>query len=218
MVLQLKRFTTTAAGVQKVNSYLPTPLDLECFCESCCKGDTSQHHYQLCCVIMHLGGTMASGHYIAYVRASDHLEDYMDCSKNLPKTNLSANTTERSLSILKYLKPRAHSGPVLDTKNGLSSKGGNLMNGLRICKSMDCCGVRLNKNIVENVINNSTRKNGQDYWQPSLHEEMWLECDDETVRPISSQEMQDLLGYKPNSTSTPYLLFYSKITDNLTHD
>lgn len=37
MVLQLKRFTTTVAGVQKVNSYLPTPLDLECFCETCCQ-------------------------------------------------------------------------------------------------------------------------------------------------------------------------------------
>lgn len=54
MVLQLKRFTTTTAGVQKVNSFLPTPLLLECFCESCCR-DTPQHRYQLCCVIMHLG-------------------------------------------------------------------------------------------------------------------------------------------------------------------
>lgn len=162
---------------------------------------------------------MASGHYISYVRASDHLDDYVDCSKDLPKSNLSASSSEKSLSILKYLKPRAHSGSSIDAKNGLSSsKAGNGVNGVRMCKSLDCCGVRLNKNIVENVINSSTRKNGQDYYQPSLQEEMWLECDDETVRPISSQEMQDLLGYKPNSTSTPYLLFYSKITDSLGDD
>lgn len=162
---------------------------------------------------------MASGHYISYVRASDHLEGYMDCSKDLPKTNLSASSSEKSLSFLKYLKARTHSGSSIETKNGLSSsKGGNSMNGLRMCKSMDCCGVRLNKNIVENAINNSTYKNGQDYFRPSLQEEMWLECDDETVRPISSQEMQDLLGYKQNSTSTPYLLFYSKVTDTIGDD
>lgn len=153
---------------------------------------------------------MASGHYISYVRASDHLHDYTDCAKDLPKSNLSGSSSEKSLSILKYLKPKAHSNASIDTKNGLSSSKSSTSNGLRMCKSMDCCGVRLNKNIVENAINNSTCKNGQDFWQ---QEEMWLECDDETVRPISSQEMRELLGYKANSTSTPYLLFYSKVAD-----
>lgn len=37
MVLQLKRFMTTVNGVQKVNSYLPTPLELDCFCQRCCR-------------------------------------------------------------------------------------------------------------------------------------------------------------------------------------
>lgn len=216
MVLQLKRFTTTVAGVQKVNSYLPTPLELACFCETCCQQleGIPQHRYQLCCVIMHLGGTMASGHYIAYVKATDHFADYMDCTKDIPKSSLSASSSEKSLSILKYLKPKSS---VIDSKNGLPSS--KSVNGLRMCKSMDCCGVKLNKNIVENVINSYARRTaGQDYWQPSssvVQEEMWLECDDETVRPISSQELQDLLGYKPNSTSTPYLLFYSKVTDSV---
>lgn len=217
MVLQLKRFTTTVAGVQKVNSHLPTPLEMACFCDTCCHlpDGVPQHRYQLCCVIMHLGGTMASGHYIAYVKATDHFADYMDCSKDMPKGSLSASSSEKSLSILKYLKPRALSGSVIDNKNGLYSSKASITNGARMCKSMDCCGVKLNKNIVENVINSYTRKTGQDYWNPSpsLQEEMWLECDDENVRPISSQELQELLGYKPNSTSTPYLLFYSKVTD-----
>lgn len=58
MVLQLKRFTSSTAGVQKVNTFLPTPLEIECFCESCCnyeEGSLPLHRYQLCCVIMHLG-------------------------------------------------------------------------------------------------------------------------------------------------------------------
>ncbi|KAG5878430.1 hypothetical protein JTB14_026303 [Gonioctena quinquepunctata] len=105
MVLQLKRFTTSTSGVQKVNTYLPTPLALQCFCESCCKmegAEATAHQYKLCCVIMHLGGTMASGHYIAYVKASDHLEDYTDCFRDLPKGSLSASSSEKSLNILKF--------------------------------------------------------------------------------------------------------------------
>ncbi|XP_050507044.1 ubiquitin carboxyl-terminal hydrolase 1 [Diabrotica virgifera virgifera] len=216
MVLQLKRFTTSTSGVQKVITYLPTPLALECFCESCCKVEDNQsriHRYKLCCVIMHLGGTMASGHYIAYVKASDHLEDYTDCTRDLPKGSLSASSSEKSLNIIKFLKPRTLGSSLIEGKNGLSSRS---VNAMRTCKSMDCCGVKVNKNVVENVINSSSRKIGQDYkWHHSnsSSDDMWLECDDENVRAISSQEFVEELAYKPNSTSTPYLLFYAKITD-----
>lgn len=216
MVLQLKRFTTSSSGVQKVNTYLPTPLELECFCENCCRIENKEslpHRYQLCCVIMHLG-TMASGHYIAYVKASDHFEDYIDCTRDLPKGSLSASSSEKSLNILKYLKPKALSigNSLLESKNGLSSKA--LMNGVRMCKSMDCCGVKLNKNVIENVINSYSRKTGQDYWSSnSASDDMWLECDDENIRPITRHEFIEELSFKPNSTSTPYLLFYNKISD-----
>lgn len=203
MVLQLKRFTSSLSGVQKVNSYLPTPLELECFCETCCQIENGfpSHRYKLCCVIMHLGGTMASGHYIAYVRASDPSNFYADCSHDMPKTSLSASSSEKSINILKqlkYLKPRAFSSTV----NGLPKSS---TSGFRLCRSIECCGVKLNRSIIENVLNNHSQKNNQ-------FEDVWLECDDETIRPISSQEFEDLLGCKSNSTSTPYLLFYSKIT------
>lgn len=217
MVLQLKRFTTSSSGVQKVNTYLPTPLELKCFCENCCRIENKEslpHRYQLCCVIMHLGGTMASGHYIAYVKASDHFEDYSDCTRDLPKGSLSASSSEKSLNILKFLKPKALNigNSLLESKNGLSSKV--LMNGVRMCKSMDCCGVKLNKTVVENVINSYSRKPGQDYWSSnSVSDDMWLECDDENIRPITRHEFIEELAFKPNSTSTPYLLFYNKITD-----
>ncbi|KAJ8960399.1 hypothetical protein NQ318_013679 [Aromia moschata] len=210
MVLQLKRFTTSTTGIQKVNTYLPTPLKMACFCENCCKEEksTAPHCYQLCCVIMHLGGTMASGHYIAYVKVPDPREDYGECSRDLPKGSLSASSSEKSLNFLKYLKPKALGNSLIESKNGLPS------NGVRMCKSIDCCGVRLNKTMVENVNNSFSRKTGQDYWHASTSaEDIWLECDDENIRPITAQEFADELGYKPNSTSTPYLLFYAKITD-----
>ncbi|XP_019872392.1 ubiquitin carboxyl-terminal hydrolase 1 [Aethina tumida] len=226
MVLQLKRFTTTTAGVQKVNTFLPTPLELECFCEGCCKvherikhdnhrqnseQEKPMHRYQLCCVIMHLGGTMASGHYIAYVKASDHLDDYADCARDLPKGSLSASSSEKALNFLKYLKPRSITNSLID-KNGLSSK--SVMNGVRMCKSVECCGVKVNKNVVENLVNNYTRKPNE-YWSNEAPQvdDVWLECDDENVRAITSQEFEEELSFKPNSTSTPYLLFYAKITD-----
>ncbi|CAH2006080.1 unnamed protein product [Acanthoscelides obtectus] len=215
MVLQLKRFTTSSMGVQKVNTYVPTPLEIECFCQSCCIEDNIEssvrHKYQLCCVIMHLGGTMASGHYIAYVKASDHLEDYADCTRDIPKGSLSASSSEKSLNILKFLKPKALSNALID-KNGLSSKC--VMNGVRMCKSIDCCSVRLNTNVIENSINCYSRKIGQDYYSTNAaNEDMWLECDDESVRPLTTQEFKEELGFKANSTSTPYLLFYAKMPD-----
>ncbi|KAF5299260.1 hypothetical protein FQA39_LY02433 [Lamprigera yunnana] len=190
MVLQLKRFTTTAAGVQKLQNGL------------------SLHRYQLCCVIMHLGATMASGHYIAYVKITDHFQDYSDCTRDLPRGTLSASSSEKSLNILKLLKPKALSSTIIENKNGIiAAKSGGATG---ICKSIDCCGIKLNKNIVENVVNSYGKKQ-----MPSINiqEDVWLECDDDNVRPITNKEFQELLSYKASSTSTPYLLFYSKITD-----
>ncbi|XP_045468882.1 ubiquitin carboxyl-terminal hydrolase 1 [Harmonia axyridis] len=209
MILQLKRFNTSTSGVHKVNTYLPTPLELDCFCESCCKlnGDeVSSHYYKLSCIIMHLGGTMASGHYIAYVKASNYYNSYHDCSRDMPKTGLSASCSEKSLNILKFLKPRAVANSLMEAKNGISSK--NILNGLKICKSIDCCSVKLNKNVLENALNSQFKKNDHE-------EDMWLECDDESIRFLKSEELAQVLSYKPNSTATPYLLFYTKIKRNV---
>lgn len=82
MVLQLKRFTASGSKyVSKINDYIPTPFIMNCFCNECMppqphhqqhrqQAPEKKHHYRLYAVIMHLGATLASGHYIAYVRAS----------------------------------------------------------------------------------------------------------------------------------------------------
>jgi len=42
-------------------------------------------------------------------------------------------------------------------------------------------------------------------------EELWLECDDETIHVISRKQFEEEL--KPNrGYTTPYLLFYQKVT------
>ncbi|XP_044756489.1 ubiquitin carboxyl-terminal hydrolase 1 [Coccinella septempunctata] len=212
MILQLKRFNTSTSGVHKVNTYLPTPLELDCFCESCCKLDEEElppHYYKLSCIIMHLGGTMASGHYIAYVKASNYYNSYHECSRDMPKTGLSASCSEKSLNILKFLKPRAVANSLMEAKNGISSK--SILNGLKICKSIDCCSVKLNKNVLENALNSQFKRNDHE-------EDMWLECDDESIRFLKSEELTQVLSYKPNSTATPYLLFYTKMKRNSATD
>lgn len=96
LVLQLKRFTAAtnkSAFMSKINDFIPTPFTMNCFCTQCLPPDAPlmefnnhprppKHHYRLFSVIMHLGATLASGHYIAYVRASVDLSlDYSRCPK-----------------------------------------------------------------------------------------------------------------------------------------
>ena len=97
MVLQLKRFTLTGSKyLSKINDFAPTPFTLECFCKACLQQHNHHHHhnnkggqggrkkkheYRLYALIMHLGATLASGHYIAYVRADSATLGSMEYSK-----------------------------------------------------------------------------------------------------------------------------------------
>eukprot|EP00093_Oithona_nana_P010118 10118.XXX_122514_124844_1 [CDS] Oithona nana genome sequencing. len=110
LVLQLKRFTAAtnkSAYMSKINDFIPTPFTMNCFCVQCLPPDAPllgpppppggilppKHHYRLFSVIMHLGATLASGHYIAYVRASVDLNlDYSRC----PRASQVASTVNGS--------------------------------------------------------------------------------------------------------------------------
>lgn len=230
LVLQLKRFATTAGGaggagvVQKVHADMPTPLKLSCFCEGCCRNETD-HKYRLCCVIMHLGGTLQSGHYIAYVRVQgggcgDFSHEYVDCSRDPSKGTMSASTSEKSLNFLKRFKPTSKNA--FDSSKHSSSQHNQ---SPRICKSQQCCGIKINRAAVEGTVLNAVNASngyGRHYDYESCDDEanasakgddndIWLECDDDSVRSITKFELQKLLGGKVNPTSTPYLLFYAKI-------
>jgi len=103
LVLQLKRFTAASnksAFMSKINDFIPTPFTMNCFCTQCMPPDMPpqppgeasptppKHHYRLFAVIMHLGATLASGHYIAYVRASiDLTGDYSQCPRAIQMYN-----------------------------------------------------------------------------------------------------------------------------------
>ncbi|KAK1121478.1 hypothetical protein K0M31_010281 [Melipona bicolor] len=194
LILQLKRFSTAAGSMEKINNHMPTPLTLQCFCEECNNDQTrgttggrseSRHVYKLYSVIMHQGATMTAGHYVAYTRLPDEsaFSEYFQCdrdSKRQPTSaqgsssaNTNSSSSDKTSGILKYFRSKPSAS---ETKEQLIRFG---------CRSMDCCGIRRHK-----------------------HPSTWLECDDEAVHVIPLRELEDKLAPNPRNSATPYLLFY----------
>uniref|UniRef100_A0A1B6MTU9 USP domain-containing protein n=1 Tax=Graphocephala atropunctata TaxID=36148 RepID=A0A1B6MTU9_9HEMI len=200
LVLQLKRFSSSYGSVvSKVNDFMPTPLTLSCFCLKCKDVEENKkihHAYQLYGVIMHLGATMASGHYVAYVCGRDTAIDCAKCTRDKRKTaslsggagkQASNNAAEKhSGGLLRFFKSTKQS--YQHTLSGVDGRGPYFSP----CRSADCCGVKLDPG----------------------HEPTWLECDDETVRTLSRKQLEEILAPPKsvkNSALTPYLLFYCRL-------
>lgn len=283
LVLQLKRFTATN---NKINDFIPTPFTMSCFCTQCLPPDQPplppgesrpppKHHYRLFAVIMHLGATLASGHYIAYVRASVDLNsDYSRCPKasqvekgqrSTPGSghsssgtsgngsgNVSGNNGKRG--IMKYFSrnsdssksgggdrqnhssgstpanlssnPGAHGHVINGVENGKVSS-----NGIEPpCRSANCCGMQRVLCQLNNRDHHRCRQRSQESLNSSSNgnhsseteslvsnggshmEDIWLECDDENISPISRRQFEEELNSKQSAT-TPYLLFYERIEE-----
>ncbi|XP_063705037.1 uncharacterized protein LOC134834338 [Culicoides brevitarsis] len=84
LVIHLKRFS---GGMEKINSYIPTPFTLKCFCNSCFNlpDEEKLHIYKLYSVITHVGATMSVGHYVAYTCALDIHNEYRTCTNDRSK-------------------------------------------------------------------------------------------------------------------------------------
>ena len=168
LVLQLKRFTTVASKtyVSKLTDFIPTPFTLDCFCAECNSG-VSKHKYRLYSVILHLGASLASGHYIAYVRASDTSAEYFQC-----KRPSSADTvkTSKKKGLFKMFS-KSSTLPV-ENKNGLAS---------HLCPSMTCCGLKVAGACMSADVG-PLEAGGRA--SPDT-EEFWLECDDEQISVIT---------------------------------
>lgn len=95
-MLQLKRFS---GDMEKINSYIPTPFVLKCFCNKCYKkkDDEKIHIYKLYSIITHVGATLTVGHYIAYTSLlSDFHTEYVSCANDKRKFSLSQNNGSAS--------------------------------------------------------------------------------------------------------------------------
>jgi len=194
LVLQLKRFTTTASRtyVTKLTDYIPTPLIMDCFCQKCRESpDGPIHRYRLYSVILHLGASLASGHYIACVRAGDVNLDYFQCNRPGP-ADTSLRNKHSKRGIFKMFS-KSNSTPTEPHYNVTNP----------VCGSISCCGLKLNPGILEDVARPT---------QSLLphQDDIWLECDDEQISVISRQQLEELLTSR-QPTTTPYLLFYNRI-------
>lgn len=105
LIIQLKRFS---GGMEKINSYIPTPFTLQCFCAACISDydNTKCHEYKLYSVITHVGSTLQAGHYIAYTCALNQNNADFDCFKNIQAmtsainaTTINSHATNSSMSV-----------------------------------------------------------------------------------------------------------------------
>lgn len=80
LIIQLKRFS---GGMEKINTFIPTPFTMRCFCSRCCALPDGEklHVYHLYSVITHVGATLSVGHYIAYTSALDAYGEFYACPK-----------------------------------------------------------------------------------------------------------------------------------------
>ena len=112
----------------KVNDYMPTPMQLDCFCEHCqALPDSPIHSYKLYAIIMHLGATMASGHYVAYTRVCSSVADYASCprakvfpsssspSSSRPSTERNSGNSNSGGGILRFFKPKSSTTLIADS-------------------------------------------------------------------------------------------------------
>ena len=141
LVLHLKRFTATASRtyVSKLTDYVPTPLVMDCFCQKCRDSPGSPlHRYRLYSVILHLGASLASGHYIACVRAGDVNYEYFQCRRPGPVDTTLRNKNSKRGIFKMFSKSSSSSS---------SSLAGNLSDQSltnQVCGSISCCGLKWN--------------------------------------------------------------------------
>lgn len=177
---------------------MPTPLTLQCFCEECSNDETrgtsasgtesTRHVYKLYSVIMHQGATMTAGHYIAYTRLPDEsvFAEYYQCDRDNKARSNSGQSGTASTNSLSSSSDKSSSSGIMKYFRSKPSVNENKEQLVRVgCRSMDCCGIKRNKQGVT-----------------------WLECDDEAVHVIALRELEDKLAPNPRNSATPYLLFY----------
>lgn len=204
LILQLKRFTTVASKtyVSKLTDFIPTPFTMDCFCIECSKqGSSPKHRYRLYSVILHLGASLASGHYIAYVRAGDTSSDYFQCKRpGYIGEHNSGKSGGKKRGLFKMFSKSSSlpsEGKQPSVSNGALSSP--------VCPSLSCCGLKISSEV------NGRASPGYGGSDPSSHsEDLWLECDDEQISVISRRELSEILTTR-QSTTTPYLLFYHRI-------
>lgn len=211
--------------MSKVTQYMPTPMTLSCFCEECRCLDRGKslgrHGYELYGVIMHLGPNMAGGHYIAYVKTTDNLEHYRTCvrdktrkASSLSSDSGKSNNCKPNNILINFFKNKGNSSNNINDKiNDTKIVTSNFSNPRKICRSLECCGVK--SKMADLLITGGSEiiKDERLLDNGMMEESVWIACDDDNVKVLRGSEVEDLLAKNSTSNATPYLLFYSRRTE-----
>uniref|UniRef100_A0A182Y4U0 Uncharacterized protein n=2 Tax=Anopheles stephensi TaxID=30069 RepID=A0A182Y4U0_ANOST len=161
LVLQLKRFN---GDMEKINSYIPTPFILQCFCAECIgRSDNEKRHiYRLYSVITHVGARMSVGHYIAYTSSLQIPLHYANCVKDRQRRALLAAA---SLEAQTALHPPDAGGMASKSHSSGSEKSASgQLKKLFGSKKTSSAG-DISKKLKNNVINRFSPINGMESLQ-----------------------------------------------------
>uniref|UniRef100_A0A182SW88 USP domain-containing protein n=1 Tax=Anopheles maculatus TaxID=74869 RepID=A0A182SW88_9DIPT len=175
LVLQLKRFN---GDMEKINSYIPTPFILQCFCAECIgKSDSEKRHiYRLYSVITHVGARMSVGHYIAYTSSLQIPLHYINCVKDRQRRALLAAASFETQHNL-------HASDGMNNAGGISSKNqsssaekrpAGQLKKLFGSKKTSSAG-DISKKLKNNVINRFSPINGMESLQLNANADSSLE-------------------------------------------
>uniref|UniRef100_A0A182LVF9 USP domain-containing protein n=1 Tax=Anopheles culicifacies TaxID=139723 RepID=A0A182LVF9_9DIPT len=160
LVLQLKRFN---GDMEKINSYIPTPFILQCFCAECIgKSDNEKRHiYRLYSVITHVGARMSVGHYIAYTSSLQIPLHYVNCVKDRQRRALLAAASFDVHTAQHTSDGMSNAGISSKGQSGAEKSASGQLKKLFGSKKTSSAG-DISKKLKNNVINRFSPINGME--------------------------------------------------------
>ncbi|XP_052900096.1 uncharacterized protein LOC128306587 [Anopheles moucheti] len=173
LVLQLKRFN---GDMEKINSYIPTPFILQCFCAECIgKADNEKRHiYRLYSVITHVGARMSVGHYIAYTSSLQIPLHYVNCVKDRQKRALLAAASFEAQTTQPTPDGISSTGISNKGQSGAEKSASGQLKKLFGSKKTSSAG-DISKKLKNNVINRFAPVNGMESSQLQTNADTCLE-------------------------------------------
>ncbi|XP_066979618.1 ubiquitin carboxyl-terminal hydrolase 46-like isoform X3 [Macrobrachium rosenbergii] len=202
LVIHVKRFSAYHRNMftAKCSEAMPAPLELSCFCRACLSEQVRKQ------ALMELekesrttkpnmnSKSDVSGHLPYHLTAVVcHLGATLSSGHYLSFVRLSALQSSKC--------PEQHLQQLQQQQ--LPTQPQSNSSGKHDCPWMRCCGLHMDHIHPAPILNGHI--DGME--SGNEHENMWLECDDEKIKLVTSSEVISMMR---TTVTTPYLLFYSR--------
>ncbi|KAK7070983.1 hypothetical protein SK128_007857 [Halocaridina rubra] len=205
LVIHVKRFSAFHRNMftAKCSEAMPAPLELSCFCRTC----LSEQVYKQ--TMMEMEKETRSP------KSNVNNNNKPDVTQHLPY-HLTAVVCHLGVALssghyLSFVRlsalqsskcPEQHLQQQQTQSQGQSPS--SVLYGKPDCQWMRCCGLQMDHIQPAPILNGHL-----DGLEPGgVEDNMWLECDDEKIKLITSSEVMDMMR---TTVYTPYLLFYSRL-------